>query len=278
MKVNPEETLKEKNVSLYTDAWDLKYEGLVPPGKCMEINCSFGYTTRHFLLPKLHRKSTIIGTDSSESMIEYARKNYDNTDRIDFEVLDIQTKGVLPEKYIAEFDHIFSFPTVHSRNDILQEFQNVYKMLKPGGIFHLSMIVSHDAFKIYDYMKDYPFYGSYFEKYTSPFQHACGADTDVCQLLLNADFFIKYCDLDSVEYESNYLLPYIFCGLPFINEMSPGQQKYMENIFTNQLNVMKGSVYQSNLNTCTDKYDIVSIHAIKPRIKPVTKTVIKIYN
>jgi len=60
--------------------------------------------------------------------------------------------------------------------------------------------------------------------------------------------------------------------------MSPGQQKYMENIFTNQLNVMKGSVYQSNSNTYTDKYDIISIHAIKPTIKPVTKTVIKIYN
>lgn len=44
------------------------------------------------------------------------------------------------------------------------------------------------------------------KKYTSPFQSAYGADTDVCQLLLNADFFIKYSDLDSVEYETNYLL------------------------------------------------------------------------
>jgi len=69
MKFNPEETLKEKNVSLYTDSLDLKYEGLMSPGKCMEINCSFGYTMRHFLLPKLHRRSTIIG----KNIIDYKR-------------------------------------------------------------------------------------------------------------------------------------------------------------------------------------------------------------
>jgi len=40
---------------------------------------------------------------------------------------------------------------------------------------------------------------------TLPFQYASDADTDVCQLLLNAGFFIKYSDIDSVEYETNYL-------------------------------------------------------------------------
>lgn len=40
---------------------------------------------------------------------------------------------------------------------------------------------------------------------TLPFQHVSDVETDVCQSLLNAGFFIKYCDLDSVEYEENYL-------------------------------------------------------------------------
>jgi len=49
-----------------------------------------------------------VGTDISENMIEFAKKTYSNEKQLKFEVLDIQTKN-LPEKYISEFDHIFSF-------------------------------------------------------------------------------------------------------------------------------------------------------------------------
>ncbi|CAL1674576.1 unnamed protein product [Lasius platythorax] len=114
MEFNPEETVKEINVSWYTHGWNLVDEKLMLPGKCMEINCAFGNTTRYHLLPELNKKSTIIGTDSSEMMIEYAKRKYKNDERFDFDILDIQTKN-LPEKYIAEFDHIFSYPTVQYR-------------------------------------------------------------------------------------------------------------------------------------------------------------------
>lgn len=61
MNFNTEQTLKEVNVSKLTDNWDVINEGVWPPAKCMEINCGFGYTTRYFLLPELHNKTTIIG-------------------------------------------------------------------------------------------------------------------------------------------------------------------------------------------------------------------------
>jgi len=61
MEFNSEQTLKEVNVSWLTDVWDLRCENLKPPKKCMDINCAFGYTTRYFLLPKLHMNSTILG-------------------------------------------------------------------------------------------------------------------------------------------------------------------------------------------------------------------------
>ncbi|XP_070161666.1 juvenile hormone acid O-methyltransferase-like [Polyergus mexicanus] len=162
MDFNTEQTLKEVNVSRFTDNWDVINEGIWPPMKCMDINCGFGYTTRYFLLPELHNRSTMIGTDSSKTMIDYARRKYKNNERIEFDVLDIQTKN-LPDEYITAFDHIFSSPTVHSRNNISQEFENVYRMLKPGGKFHLSMVISHDAFTLYEHMVDHPIFGSYFE-------------------------------------------------------------------------------------------------------------------
>lgn len=61
MNFNKEQTMKEVNVSKLTDSWDVVNEGVWPPGKCMDINCAFGYTTRYFLLPELHNKATIIG-------------------------------------------------------------------------------------------------------------------------------------------------------------------------------------------------------------------------
>lgn len=54
-------TLKEENVRCLTDVWDLELENLVLPKNCLDINCAFGFTTRHLLYPKLHINSTILG-------------------------------------------------------------------------------------------------------------------------------------------------------------------------------------------------------------------------
>lgn len=61
MEFNPEFTLKQLNVKLYIQNCKLLQRSLLLPGKCMEINCGSGYTTRYCLLPKLQPRSTIIG-------------------------------------------------------------------------------------------------------------------------------------------------------------------------------------------------------------------------
>lgn len=111
-------------------------------GKCMDIGCGPGDVTTNILLPSLDPNSVIIGkqtnkllmynnklsrvityriyhagTDISQSMIEYANMTYNDEKRLGFEVLDIQTKN-LPEKYVSEFDHIFSFYALHWCNNI----------------------------------------------------------------------------------------------------------------------------------------------------------------
>lgn len=57
------------------------------------------------------------GTDISKNMIEYAKEKYSIKKRLEFEVLDIQTKE-LPEKYVSEFDYIFSFYALNWCYDI----------------------------------------------------------------------------------------------------------------------------------------------------------------
>lgn len=50
-------------------------------------------------------------------MIDYANRHYSDGERLKFEVLDAQTND-LPEKYVSEFDHVFSFHALHWCTDI----------------------------------------------------------------------------------------------------------------------------------------------------------------
>lgn len=50
-------------------------------------------------------------------MIKYANETFSDKKQLQFEILDIETKN-LPKKYISEFDHIFSFQTLHWCRDI----------------------------------------------------------------------------------------------------------------------------------------------------------------
>ncbi|XP_011699664.1 PREDICTED: uncharacterized protein LOC105456975 [Wasmannia auropunctata] len=116
-------------------------------GTCMDVGCGPGDITNNILLPTLDPNATIIGTDISVTMIEYAKKAYGDNKRLEFETLDIQTKN-LPEKYISKFNHIFSFHTLHWCNDIRKAFENMYCMLQPGGTIFVLFSLSHDLYEV----------------------------------------------------------------------------------------------------------------------------------
>ncbi|KMQ84589.1 biotin synthesis protein bioc [Lasius niger] len=202
-------------------------------------------------------------------MIDYARRNFMNDERIDFDIFDIQTKN-LPAGYIEEFDHIFSYPTLHSRNDIQQEFKNVFDMLKPEGCFHMAIVVMHDAFRLYNRMENHPVYGKYFKKYSSPFHYAINAEDDLKRLLRNVGFTVKYCRTKSdMKYETDYLLPFIFFGLPFMHEIPLEQAEDLKEKLTTRFNGMEKMINRQYPNNPdyeeyhTDLYEIIEIHACK---------------
>ncbi|KMQ86808.1 trans-aconitate 2-methyltransferase [Lasius niger] len=146
--VNPEQyvsldNMSKRNVSHIINefAKDLKNIS----GKCMDVGCGPGDITKNILLPVLNSKATMIGTDIMENVVEYANKTYGDKERLEFEVLDIQTKN-LPEKYISKFDHIFSFHALQWCNDIRQMFENIYCILRPA------MVTSQYTFAFLDKM------------------------------------------------------------------------------------------------------------------------------
>ncbi|CAL1682587.1 unnamed protein product [Lasius platythorax] len=167
MEFNPAQTLKEVNISWNTSSWDLVEEHLMLPGKCMEINCAFGNTTR-------------------------------------------------------------------------QEFQNVFDMLKSKGCFHMAFVVTHDALRLYNNMEIHPVYDKYFKKYSSPFHYAINPEEDVKQLLRNVGFTIKYCRTKSdMMCKTDYLLPYILFGLPFIEELPLDQARDVKEKLTTKFNKLE---------------------------------------
>ncbi|XP_032665765.1 juvenile hormone acid O-methyltransferase-like isoform X2 [Odontomachus brunneus] len=164
-------------------------------GKCMDIGCGPGDVTRNIILPALHMEATIIGTDISEDMIKYANKLYEDEKRLEFEILDIQTKN-LPDKYISEFDHVFSFHTLHWCDDIRQALENIYHILRPGGTFLCAMVTSQNIFIILHKMAQDTRYASYvtkFNKFLTPFHNIPQPDKKMKKLLQSIGFVINHC-------------------------------------------------------------------------------------
>lgn len=89
----------------------------------------------------------LIGTDISECMIKYANEKFSDEKRLQFEVLNIETKN-LPKKYISEFDHIFSINALQWCSDIQQALENIYQMLRPNGTIFLNIIAFQDLFEV----------------------------------------------------------------------------------------------------------------------------------
>ncbi|XP_077262453.1 uncharacterized protein LOC143897547 isoform X2 [Temnothorax americanus] len=65
-------------------------------GRCVNVGSGTGETTRKVLLPVLNRDAVTIGTDVSESMVEYANRIHGVDGVLEFETLDIFRRETCP--------------------------------------------------------------------------------------------------------------------------------------------------------------------------------------
>ncbi|XP_011172993.2 juvenile hormone acid O-methyltransferase-like [Solenopsis invicta] len=193
-------------------------------GKCMDVGCGPGDITKNLLLPALGSDAQIIGTDISEKMIKYANVTSSDEKRVQFEVLDIETKN-LPKKYITEFKHVFSFHALHYCYDIRQAFKNIYQILRPNGTALLYIVASDDLFEVLRILAQDVRFEQYIPdkiKNIGPYHNSNNARKELKELLQSVGFTVHHCSLrerSHSEKKSELFLKSILSILPFFEDM-----------------------------------------------------------
>ncbi|EFN68634.1 Trans-aconitate 2-methyltransferase [Camponotus floridanus] len=241
-------------------------------GKCMDIGCGPGDITKNILLPALNPNAVIMGTDISENMIEFAKKTYSNEKQLKFEVLDIQTKN-LPEKYISEFDHIFSFHALNFCYNFRHTFENIYRMIRPGGNILILMIAHHDVYEIMKIFAEDIRFASYIQdvrNYISPFNDSVSPCTELRKVLKSIGFDFCHCSLREKTYSSKNMqnfLSSILAIYPFLDKLPHDQKEEFRNEFIREFMKRKFAckTIQNNQEQTNfiDLYTILIVYARK---------------
>ncbi|KAK4872387.1 hypothetical protein RN001_014416 [Aquatica leii] len=106
----------------------------------LDVGCGPGNITYKKILPLLpNTTKKIIGVDISTDNIEYAKKHYQTDSRISYKQMDILTDNI-PNEFVDSFDLILSLYCFHLVGDHRKVFNNIYKMLKPGGKMLISFV------------------------------------------------------------------------------------------------------------------------------------------
>src|SRR5699024_4349879 len=104
-------------------------------GRVLDFASGAGYGSH--IIAKLGKKTVkeVIGIDNNKDAIEYAKKTYYHplTTYLEGDVTDPQLTNKL-----GQFDSLLSFETIEHVKEESQFLDNVYNLLKPGGILILS--------------------------------------------------------------------------------------------------------------------------------------------
>ncbi|XP_018367904.1 PREDICTED: juvenile hormone acid O-methyltransferase-like [Trachymyrmex cornetzi] len=212
--------------------------------------------------PEYH---SVPGTDISEKIVEYANRAFAIDEVFKFETLDIQIKD-LPEKYIAEFDVVYSFPVLDFCNDIRQGFENIYNILRPGGTFCMVWVFSHEMFKIIEIMVENKRFASYLYKYNVPFLDTDTPHIVLKELLRSIGFTVYYCNTQNVNIDSLCdTLPFIIMSdFSFMYDMPSDRAKNFKKEFIGEyVKMTKGKYTHNDKSLTMDTYKVLIVNARK---------------
>ncbi|XP_055692299.1 juvenile hormone acid O-methyltransferase-like [Lutzomyia longipalpis] len=100
--------------------------------RVLEIGCGVGDVTRRCFFPLLPRNfQKFVLSDFSPKMIEFAKKEFQGVDHVDFMLLDIEKE--LESSLNGGFDKILSSLCFMHVGNQVKSFENVFKLLAPGG-------------------------------------------------------------------------------------------------------------------------------------------------
>ena len=115
-------------------AWGLQFLQPAPDAMVLDCGCGGGANVKTLL--KLCPKGRVQGIDYSAVSVEKARKV--NARAIAAGRCNVQQASVTELPFEAEqFDVATAFETVYFWPELAQNFREVYRVLKPGGIFFI---------------------------------------------------------------------------------------------------------------------------------------------
>ena len=114
--------------------WGLQFLNAAPDAKVLDCGCGGGANIKTLL--KLCPKGKVQGIDYSAVSVKKARKV--NASAIAAGRCAVQQASVAELPFEAEqFDVVTAFETVYFWPELAQNFREVYRVLKPGGIFFI---------------------------------------------------------------------------------------------------------------------------------------------
>ncbi|XP_017755919.1 PREDICTED: juvenile hormone acid O-methyltransferase [Eufriesea mexicana] len=262
----------------YRDALDVieefKKEMSEMKGKCIDVGCGPGNVTKNLILPKLSPEAELVGVDISRPMIDHARQKYLDEKRLSFLQLDIEASA-LPSKELARYSNVLSFYCLHWCQNSRRAFENVYKLLRPGGKALVMFLAWNDGFDAYVRVHENPRYKAYMEdadQFVPFFQRCKDSRAALRKMLDDIGFEILHCsrrEKSFVYQNMEALKSHIIAVNPFISRIPDHLKEEFEDVVVREVASRKILFPNKNDNgqqeySILDRYHILVAYVKKP--------------
>ncbi|CAB3223296.1 unnamed protein product [Arctia plantaginis] len=176
--------------------------------RIIDIGCGDG-TVTNMLKKYIPTDFKLLGSDTSESMVDYANKHHCN-EQTSFTVLDIA--GDLPEGMKGNFDHVFSFYVLHWVIDQKRAFKNIFDLLDQDGECFMIFLACNPIYDIYRILSRKNKWCAWLkdvEKYISPYHDSEEPDKEIMKMMAEIgfvdidveckDMIFMYNDMDTIR-------------------------------------------------------------------------------
>ncbi|XP_034827179.1 juvenile hormone acid O-methyltransferase [Maniola hyperantus] len=155
----------------------------------IDIGCGDGSVTSSILkkfLPYNYKR--LVGCDISERMVQFANEHH-ATEHTSFAVLDIE--GNLPDQMRENFDHAFSFYTLHWIKHQETAFTNIYRLLAKGGdclLIFLGHMPVFDVYRILARSARWSYWLRDVDRFVSPYHDSQDPEKEIKRIMTTIGF------------------------------------------------------------------------------------------
>ena len=133
--------------------WGFQFLKIPDNGNILDCGCGGGANMERILCE--HPQTVVKGIDYSEVSVEKSRKV--NQKEIDKGRCEILQASVMELPFAEEqFDLVTAFETVYFWPDLLKSFQEIYRVMKSGGVFFICNECNGDTDKDNKWMEKIP--------------------------------------------------------------------------------------------------------------------------